>query len=244
MYFFIERMNNAKNSVINNEETNAFDEIYQNTMIEFYNKYELPPLHEYGDGFTKGDASNEECDTLVAKGLAAKEDEGSYTFAELDKLFCDAIEIAVEKYNDNYLEENWKEYYEDSIRDFLSENYFKTGCVINVDYSIYIDIKTGKISEIREPSSNWSFSSHNEFRRLIVHLNNYDISFRDISYFIAENSVSVLEMSLNIDLPENFSEYSSEEKLEWFENNEPSLVDDFNMTAREDIIDYIIDNIE
>lgn len=99
MYFFIERMNNAKNSVINNEETNAFDEIYQNTLIEFYNKYELPPLHEYGDGFTKDDASNEECDALIERGLAAEENGEDYTFLELDILFCDAIDEAVEEYN-------------------------------------------------------------------------------------------------------------------------------------------------
>lgn len=108
MYFFIERMNNAKNSVINNEETNAFDNIYQSEIQKFYDKYELPALHEYGDGFTKGDASNEECDALVAKGLAAREDGESYTFAELDKLFCDAIDEAVDKYSNKYLQKKTK----------------------------------------------------------------------------------------------------------------------------------------
>ncbi len=98
IYFFIERMNNAKRNVINNEETNAFEEIYLNQLQEIYDKYDLPALHEFGDGFVKGDATKEECDDLVKRGLATKDEDG-YDFSELDILLCDAVDDAVEKYN-------------------------------------------------------------------------------------------------------------------------------------------------
>lgn len=54
MYFFIEKTRKLSQKFEN------YNDIYVETIQKFYTKYQLPPLHESGDGFTQGDASDEE----------------------------------------------------------------------------------------------------------------------------------------------------------------------------------------
>src|SRR5690606_17770342 len=69
-----------------------FNDIYVSALEEMYEKYNLPALQVWEDGYVQGEATNDECATLVENGLAKKDEEGGYTFMKLDSELCSLIE--------------------------------------------------------------------------------------------------------------------------------------------------------
>lgn len=101
MYFFIQRMHDAKRNL---KYASIFNGIYIKSMHELYDKYELPSLHLWEDGFCQGDASNNQCLELVKIGLASIIDaeDNTFSFEKLDKEFADLIDSKIEDYNNSY----------------------------------------------------------------------------------------------------------------------------------------------
>jgi hypothetical protein len=63
MYFFIEKSNYLKTKA---EELNLdYNDIYVNSIQKIYSELNLPPLHESGDGFLKGDATVDQLSDLA-----------------------------------------------------------------------------------------------------------------------------------------------------------------------------------
>ena len=54
MYFFTEKSRQLASEVEN------YEDIYVSTVQDFYDKYQLPELHLWEDGFVRGDSSDEE----------------------------------------------------------------------------------------------------------------------------------------------------------------------------------------
>jgi hypothetical protein len=219
------------------------NELAVNTDIlirERFNIYE--PIHKF-ECYYIGDADEDVLNRIA-------EENGLNDYRELlsmmDKEFEEEYSNKLEKTRIEYLRENWKEYYEDEIREYLEENYYYTsGDVIRVDYSVYIDISDGKIFEHVEASSNWIFKYGDENRKLIVHLNNYDKPFFDWTDLVATESNKAIEENLNIELPKDFDEMDFGEKIEWITDNaDENDLDSYNRMMRAEAIDSIIDSIE
>ena len=64
MYFFIAQSVSLKSKAESVELD--FQEIYVSAMQEMQKEYSLPAVHEWGDGYTQGDASIEEIFDLVS----------------------------------------------------------------------------------------------------------------------------------------------------------------------------------
>ena len=59
---------NSDEQYVNTDSFNAyekFNDIYENSIKRIYQKYELPAFHIWEDGFTQGDATNEELEDIL-----------------------------------------------------------------------------------------------------------------------------------------------------------------------------------
>lgn len=80
-------------------------EIYNETVndldYDFGRKHDLPALHQWGDGFEQGEATKEELEELVKRGLIERDESGynesGYDFGNLDELYLKELEHALEK---------------------------------------------------------------------------------------------------------------------------------------------------
>lgn len=199
------------------------------------------PIHKF-ECYYIGDADEDVLNRIA-------EENGLNDYRELlsmmDKEFEEEYSNKLEKARIEYLRENWKEFYEEEIREFLDLNYYNSGNEIGVDYSVYINIESGEIFEHTEASSNWIFKHGDENRKLIVHLNNYDKPFFDWTDLVATESNKAIEENLNIELPKDFDEMDFGEKIEWITDNVyENDLDSYNKMMRAEAIDSIIDSIE
>lgn len=69
MYFFIEQQNELTTELKKNfsEDSELVNEIFENANVSMYEKYNMPAVHLWGDGYCKGDASNEELIALAER---------------------------------------------------------------------------------------------------------------------------------------------------------------------------------
>ncbi len=183
---------------------------------EFYKKYNLPALHLF-DGFYQGDATHEEItqikDNLVSYENVAdegEEPEYEYDFDALDSQYAEDLE----EYWLKYKKENWKELFENKIKDFLEENYPKDGENPGNDYSIWLDIESGEVFEMKQASGNWMFQE-GRARVRITATENYDNFFDTVEDLIAEADNDTIAANLDVTLPENWEEFDSEEKIKY-----------------------------
>ena len=96
----------------------SLDELWNQTTQEVFDKYSLPPLHLWEDGFCQGDASDEEIIKLQSfnselVSVSKSDDELKFDFTGLDEKF---IELYKEKFNnsiDQQKIEKAKEKYEE-----------------------------------------------------------------------------------------------------------------------------------
>lgn len=225
-----EKMNIDVNELADNADVNVRERF---NITEPINKFEA---------YYKGDADEEMLNDIAEEnGLNDYEE----LLSMLDKGFKEEYEVLCEKARMEYLRQNWREYYEDEIREYLNENYYETGDVIGADYSLYINIEDGEITEIIEASSNWTFEHEDENRKLIVHLNNYDKPFSDWTDLVATESNKVIEENLSIELPEDFDEMDFDEKIEWITDNaDENDLYSYNKIMRAEAIDSIIYNVD
>ena len=106
MYFFIEQTNElikSLNNVLSENDFDVVDEIWNRTNETMYNKYNMPAVYLFEDGYSKGDATDEELSSLAER---VKSDSGKdcyynnendeSLFKSLDKEF---ISIFSEKVN-------------------------------------------------------------------------------------------------------------------------------------------------
>lgn len=232
------------------------NQIWVDAQIAIQEKYNLPSFHVWETGYCQGDASDDE--VFEAKDSIIKIEEGDSpaVYAEwdneddseiltdvyefLDQALLEQVEIEILKVK----KANWIKVYEDDIREFLNENYFTTGSEIGVDYSVYINIETGKIFEKTEASSNWIFQEDDENRKLILHMDNFEKPFNDFTDLIAEGSDSTISENLGIELPEGWEEMEYVEKVDWARENAQESIENYDSIQREEMIDTIMNLIE
>lgn len=231
------------------------------TTQKIYDKYELPALFIEGNGeFRQGDATDEEIfeaarnindivgdaeiNVFYNEGHEWEEKEGELNAEEL-------YSFLEKKYWEVYKEElmkavkaNWQDFYKEDIRLFLKENYATTGRQFGYDYSIFINIETGEIWEEVHASSNWMFQYEDENRKLIFHANNYDKPFKGFIDYVSEYfSKENIDWQFNCDIPEEIED-DFDQIIEWLKENASDAIKDFDLIAREEAIDNIIDLIE
>lgn len=74
MYFFIEQKDELirdLNKALSEDEFGVVEEVWDNTNKSLYEKYSMPAIHLYEDGYNRGDATDEE---LIALADRVKED--------------------------------------------------------------------------------------------------------------------------------------------------------------------------
>lgn len=220
MYFFIEQSLKAKTRAEQFEID--FQDIYVNSIEEMQAEYSLPSLHEWGDGYVQGDASNDEIFELFHNINKIEDGEEPTVFCEeddenegnlltdiyeyLDKKLIAKIEDAIESQiitfgDDEYSStqfDNFKEKAEEVIKELLKAEYYQSGGTIGHDYTVFLLADEMKAFEHVEVSSNWMFQEGNEARFCILHLNNYDKAFNDYSDLIGEESYSTTRDNLGI----------------------------------------------
>lgn len=199
MYFFIEQSNQLK------EKSDSlqldYNDIYVQAMSEIAAKYSLPYLHEWGDGYCQGDATDDEIFELKNKINEIDGDEEPVVYAEynddeddintdiftyLDKKLLEVIEEKIESLvktfgEDNYTVEMWDDYKQKAegvIRDLLNEEYYYSPTEIGQDWSLYFLADKMEAFEMIQASSNWTFEKANKSRFKISHLNNNDLPFQ------------------------------------------------------------------
>ncbi len=88
------------------------------------------------------------------------------------------------------------------------------------------------------------FSTYEENRKLIVHLENVDKPFLDHTDLIAEGDYKLCAEHFWVELPDNFEEFDYEEQLAWFEENAKKGIDDYNEHMRNNAIDDLINSLQ
>lgn len=235
--------------------------IQQDAERSVYEKYELPAFFIENKGeFYQGDATDEEVYDVSRKINAMEcsdkynpvptvivyydDETGELITNELFSFLKRAFLKEYQRLAIDAVVRNWKAYYKEDIRDFLNENYPRIGDPVGYDYSVYIDIETGEIREVIYPSSNWMFSTYEENRKLIVHLENVDKPFLDHTDLIAEGDYKLCAEHFWVELPDNFQEFDYEEQLAWFEENAKKGIDDYNEHMRNNAIDDLINSLQ
>lgn len=101
MYFFIEQKDELirdLNKALSEDEFGVVEEVWDNTNKSLYEKYNMPAVHLYEDGYSRGDATDEE---LVALAVRVKEDgwkdcyyneDDETLFKSLDREFLSVFE--------------------------------------------------------------------------------------------------------------------------------------------------------
>ncbi len=255
----VEKLGETTNYDINMIEVDAIQKVYD--------KYNLPALFNEGEGdFYQGDATNEEVieaarninnmlwsddipgpeiDVFYNEGHEYRSEEGELNAEELysflKKEFLKEYELTAM----NVVKAHWIEYYTDDIEQFLQENYYTEGGEIGHDYSVYINIETGKIWEHIAASSNWSFMNYDGNRKRIVHLNNYDKPFLDWADLVAGESDDVIAQNLGCELPKDWRDLDYSEKIDWvIKNVSQDILDEYNGFQIEEAINRIMENIK
>lgn len=240
IYFFIEQSRNL--SKLAEEKGIDYQDIYISSMLKLQEKYSLPSLHEWGDGYEKGDATLQELISLKDNINSINENENIYLeieddeiietnlFTFLDKELISLIESDIDsqlvEFGENQYTKNqfvdYKEKLEEIIKDFLFENYYDFGgSPIGHDYRVYVLAKSMEVFEMVQPSSNWMFQNENQERFKVCGLNNYDKAFEDYTDLIAENSYTVTRDNLGITDETQIVEYLQNNT--GYENNDDSL---------------------
>lgn len=216
IYFFIEQ---SRRLAYKAEEKGLdYQDIYINAMQEMQEKYSLPSLNEWGDGYCKGDASLQELIELKDNINSINNNQEIYLeieddeiidenlFSYLDRQLIELIETKIDSYlvkfgENEYTKDQFQDYKEELetiIKDFLHKEYYMTGGVIGHDYSLYLLADDMVVFEMVHASSNWKFPNDNEQRFKIVHLNNYDSAFKDYTDLISENNFRVVVDNLGV----------------------------------------------
>ncbi len=224
---------------------NPSDDLVFDFDQEFYAKYNLPALHLL-DGFYQGDATHEEItkikDNLVSYENVAEEGEEpeyEYDFDVLDNKYVEELE----KYFLKYKQDNWKELFEERIKEFLEENYPKEGRNTGNDYSVWLDIENGEVFEMIQVSQNWAFKEGRN-RVEITKTPSYEDYYYTVRDLVGANGDTVIAENLNVKLPEDWTEFSFEEKIEWVEGNAEDGIKAYNENAREEAIETIMNNLD
>ena len=89
MYFFIEKSRTL--SARAEQFGIDYQDIYVSAMLEMQSEYSLPSLHEWGDGYCQGDATDEEIEELT-NSLNISDDVYEY----LDNKLLETIETQIE----------------------------------------------------------------------------------------------------------------------------------------------------
>ena len=255
MYFFIEKSRQIQSR--SESMSIDFQELYTNTIQKFYQKYSLPALHEWGDGFCKGDASDDEIIELAQEINRLDGDDSPVVFAEIsdeDELLTDVFEYLDNKFIEMLESElesqicqfgdeeftkdqfdKYKEQLEDKIKEFLNENYYSSPEQIGHDWSLWANLEEIEVFEQVHPSSNWMFQEADSSRFRIAHLNNYDNPFEECDYDLVVTTA---------ERPEDWDEMSQKEKKEWFEEEDEESIDQCHEYNRDEAIEKIIENIE
>lgn len=223
MYFFIE--SRIKLTSRAEQFDISYEDVYVKALQQMQEEYSLPALHEWGDGYCKGDASISQLVDLVktindieggdspAVYLEEDiEDESNILtdiFVYLDKKLIEKIEAQIESQIVSFGEDNeysstqfeaYKESAEKLIRGFLTEEYYTSGgSQIGHDYSVFFLADDITCFEHVEASSNWMFQEANDARFRIVHLNNFDKAFSDFSDFVSENDFGQIYAHLDVE---------------------------------------------
>lgn len=105
MYFFIEQKDELirdLNKALSEDEFGVVEEVWDNTNKSLYEKYSMPAIHLYEDGYNRGDATDEE---LIALAVRVKEDgwkdcyyndeDDEALFKSLDREFISVFEEKV-----------------------------------------------------------------------------------------------------------------------------------------------------
>lgn len=234
----IQKLGETTNYDINSIEIDATKKIY--------NKYELPSLFIEGEGeFYQGDASKDEIQETIFRinemfpemtQLESQEDLFKFLEREFEETYSAETLKVIKEY--------WIEYYREDIKGFLELEFFYTGSQIGVDWSVFINIETGKIWEHTAPSSNWGFMKEDPDRKLIVHLSNYDKPFHDWTDLIASENKKNTEDNLGVSLPENWEDMDYYDQVEWVNANADKEAKEYNEIVREEQIEVILDHIE
>ncbi len=296
MYFFIQKSKELQSRA---EQFGIyFQDVYVNAMQEIQEKYSLPSLHEWGDGYCQGDATNDEIFELVQNINKIDggdkptiyfdendENDGEFVtdvYEYLDKKLIDRIEYNIESqikiFGDyeftQYQFDEYKEIAENNISEFLNNEYYSEENTIGHGYSVYFLADEMEVFDHVESSSNWSVQRGNDARFQILHLNNYDNTFNGFSDFVSENLFKNIKQLFNNDTSEfveyfkNYVESNEEdffideenflddvkeiykicsfnERMEmWEKLDNESIIEDFNNSARSEVIDSFIDDIK
>lgn len=143
--------------------------------------------------------------------------------------------------------EEYQEEFSLIIEKFLREEYFTSGDVINVDYTIFLNIRDMKIWEYVDASSNWYLSECDDDVISIFHLENYNKAFRDHTDLIAECSIYSIEenLSAKMRLPKKkYNNLSFEQQIQYWEKKAKKGIVYYNTQARNNVISEIISSID
>jgi hypothetical protein len=248
MYFVIEKNHKVENEL--NRIGKIYSEVLPSWQEEFWTIHDLPAIHVWEDGFTSGDASSEDLIPLIDKKIVTYDDEDGYNFLKLDEIYCEFLDAKIEKLkNSKWIYklgfkdfEDYQEHLEEKLQAFLNENYYESSGVIGHDYSLCIDIEDDEIFEKIHASSNWVENEGWENSLIIFHLNNYDKAYLGFSDYLGESGFDIFNY-LNLDSPfskDDWEELSFQEKVDFFEENHPKIIADYNDSARDNEIEDII----
>jgi hypothetical protein len=204
MYFFIEKSKELQSRA--NDLSLDYNDIYVDALTETQENYSLPALHETADGYSQGDATDEEISQLVQELTEMGFNESNDVYQFLDEKLIGIIEDKIESLvkpfgNDEYSKDMFDVYKDKAtelIREFLDEEYYQDGGdSIGQDYSVYFIADAMEVFEHIEAGSNLSFQHDNEARFNIVHLNNYYKAFDDFSDFVSEFSYKDVRLNFS-----------------------------------------------
>lgn len=123
MYFFIETSRNL--SARAEQFELSYQYIYINAMQEMHDEYSLPVLHEWGDGYSQGDATNQDIIELAQNINKIENADEPTVYCEVDEYDEDSLLTDVYQYLDKKLIEKIETQVESQIIEFGDEEYSK-----------------------------------------------------------------------------------------------------------------------
>lgn len=254
MYFFIEKSNQIKKRCENLDIT--FNDIYEAAVQAVYERYSLPALHTWEDGFTQGDATIEELielknainqeagdEPLVYFEIDDEDEINTDIYQFLDQKLIEVLEenmvSLIRKFGDEEYTKNSFDKYKDNaealINEFLNKEYPFSPNPTGYDYSVFFLADEMRVFEMVQASSNWMFQTGNDARFRITHLNNYDSPFEECDYDL---------VVIECERPNAWDEMSYDEKKQWFEENLPRAIEECHNYNRDEQIQRIVDSVE
>ncbi|HUH35311.1 MAG TPA: hypothetical protein VL022_05715 [Moheibacter sp.] len=140
--------------------------------------------------------------------------------------------------------QHWVDRYRTEIREYLLENYDKCWFDYHESYTIYINTDTGELSK---KSSPWGAP-----RKPYGATNIEIITMRDKNMWayvgadevIHTQPIEYVKETLGLELPENWREYTYDERNEWVDKNVgEEKIRAYNLVLWEREIDLIIDSL-